>query len=241
MCTVIVQQSTDDEQRLIIGANRDEDVLRHSGHFGWHDSGHALHPTDVGGGTWIGVNDDGIFAALTNRDDVVHKPNRRSRGALVRRALEARSIVDVTYWVNWLDPSRYNGFRLIIVDRTGCHIWEGDGRSSQPALRYFPPDNTMHVITGFGVDTWHVERCKRIRDDLWAAPYANDFKRALALHVTGKVADDVCIHDPTESHQTRSSCIITANATWDFHVEAVNVPPCKATNWDAWDVKNVRR
>ena len=70
MCTLIVLHRCFAEAPLVLAANRDEfldrpaekPTLRQSG------SRTVLAPRDLrAGGTWLGLNDAGLFAALTNR------------------------------------------------------------------------------------------------------------------------------------------------------------------------------
>ena len=54
--------------------------------------GPILAPIDLrAGGTWLGLNADGVFAAVTNRRSVFVDSDRRSRGDLVLDALAGHS------------------------------------------------------------------------------------------------------------------------------------------------------
>jgi len=225
MCTVILSISPGTETPLLVGANRDEDLNRPSLHFSMSDDGQVLYPLDVGGGTWIGASRSGVFAALTNRDDVKDVRGRKSRGALVTRALRSGSGDLVAKWADDLVPSEYNGFRLIVADRLSCTVWEGDGVSSGVAIKILNPG--LHVVTGFGLDTWDIPRCAFIRDELSGRFDIEDLKRVLSSHRSGTVDSDVCIHDPEESHVTVSSCIVRASTDWTFHVDATPIAPCR--------------
>lgn len=72
---------------LIVAANRDESLARPSA------PPQALAPGIVGGkdleggGTWLGVNDDGVFVAITNRGVPARTPRSYSRGLLALEAL----------------------------------------------------------------------------------------------------------------------------------------------------------
>jgi hypothetical protein len=84
----------------------------------------CLHPIDPqGGGTWIGVNDTGLVAALLNvypgpADALLAAPApRASRGEIVPRLLEAATLEQAAAFEP--DPRRYPPFRVVL-----CH----DGR-----------------------------------------------------------------------------------------------------------------
>ena len=245
MCTVIISLKPDSPIPLLVGANRDEDPTRPSEHFGLRDNNSALYPMDVGGGTWIGVNKAGIFAAITNRDDTKHMPKRSSRGKLVLKALQARSIDEISLWADALTPKKFNGFRLIVADEQSCSIWEGNGVSRK--VNIVKLSSGLHIITGFGIDTWDISRCKFVQTALchldnerYRIEAYDDITNVLSAHQTGKVEDDVCVHDPNESHKTVSSCCIEINRFshyGDIIVDAVKIAPCLAKEWDTFTIE----
>jgi len=238
MCTVILDWRPG---ALVVGANRDERPDRPSSHFEIRDGGEALYPLDVGGGTWIGANDRGLFAALTDRDDVRGIRGRESRGALVMRAMRAGSVAQASAWADELDPRRYSGFRLIVADRSRLAVWESDG-SSERVVRAELAEG-LHVVTGFGLDTWDVPRCGLIRRVMGetvgeALARSERMKKVLASHSTGRVADDVCVHDPGESHVTVSSCVLESRSS-GYLVQAVDAAPCSGAAWDSWIIGRI--
>ena len=221
---------------LLVGANRDERIDRPSSHFELRNKGKAFYPLDVGGGTWIGVNDYGLFAAITNRDDDTHVLGRESRGKLVTRALEASSVSEVSEWADALTPSHFNGFRLIVADILSCVVWGGDGVSSSISRTVLT--HGLHIITGFGLDTWEIPRCSYVKRAVTRSCNISDMKKVLSYHETGHMEDDVCVHDPRESHVTVSSCVIQASPEWrSFRVEAVKTAPCFGKQWDSWTIE----
>jgi hypothetical protein len=121
-------------------------------------------------------------------------------------------------------------------------VWEGDGISDEVDIRVLKPG--LHVITGFGLDTWDVPRCAFIRDELLRGfpPHGRgrldteDLKRVLSSHRAGTVDSDVCVHDPGESHLTVSSCVVRATADWSFHVDATPAAPCLGRPWDRFRI-----
>jgi uncharacterized protein with NRDE domain len=239
MCTVVIEWQPGSSEPLAIGANRDENPTRPSTHFNWRNDGRALYPLDVRGGTWIGANVYGVVVAITNTDGTKHFQSRKSRGMLVTKALEFKSVSDICDWANLIRSDEYNGFNLILIDKEQAVVYTGDTVTVGIQKTIFEPG--LHVITGFGIDTWKIRRCSRIEAELEDALFLNtDFvlKKIMSIHDTGSVDTDVCIHDPNESHVTVSSCVITADTFWSFHVQAINAPPCSREQWDKWTVIN---
>ena len=77
---------------LVVAANRDEYLDRPAEGPALRQlaSGRVLASRDArAGGTWLGLSETGLFAALTNRPCPEPDPQRRSRGLLVHDALAA--------------------------------------------------------------------------------------------------------------------------------------------------------
>ena len=94
----------------------------------------AVFPVDpVGGGTWIGVNDAGLAAALLNRTLESAAPHGRvpprSRGLIIPHLLGCRSLMDALETAEGLDPAQYDLFRLALVQRMAAVVLTSDGRT----------------------------------------------------------------------------------------------------------------
>ena len=86
MCTLIALHRCVAGVPLVIAANRDEYLARPTEGFAIRETetGPVLAPRDgLAGGTWLGINRSGVFAAVTNRRTDTPDPTRRSRGLLV--------------------------------------------------------------------------------------------------------------------------------------------------------------
>jgi len=100
----------------------------------------AVFPVDpVGGGTWIGVNDAGLAAALLNRTDR-HQPRpalapRQSRGAIVPLVLGTGSPDDALCLVGQLDRSDFAPYRLVVLQANDLWIISGGGAAA-PDVRH---------------------------------------------------------------------------------------------------------
>jgi uncharacterized protein with NRDE domain len=79
----------------------------------------AVFPIDpLGGGTWIGVNDLGLAAALLNRTTTPRVPTdplRPSRGQIIPALLDCQSLTEALDVCLALEPSRFNLFRLLLI------------------------------------------------------------------------------------------------------------------------------
>jgi uncharacterized protein with NRDE domain len=115
---------------LVIAANRDEFLERPS-------EGPALRATPYGtivaprdakaGGTWLGLNRKGVFAAVTNRHCAEPDPGCRSRGLLVTDALGWDTAKEAVEKLERLEPGRYNPFNLFVADREDSFLVTYDG------------------------------------------------------------------------------------------------------------------
>lgn len=86
MCLIVFSYQQHSKYDLIFAANRDEHYNRPTRPAQlWDDHPQILAGKDLkAGGTWMGINKEGAFAALTNfRNPAIRKPNPPSRGHLV--------------------------------------------------------------------------------------------------------------------------------------------------------------
>ncbi len=118
MCTLVALHKCHPEVPLAIAANRDEWLDRETGDFRFWEIGErrVLAPEDLqAGGTWLGVNDLGVFAAITNRPGM-RDDRRRSRGLLVLDVLANTSAAEAGAQLAELPEAAYNGFNLFVAD-----------------------------------------------------------------------------------------------------------------------------
>ena len=146
MCTVVVMFRPGHAWPLILAANRDEMIARP-----W--SGPARHWPDrpqvvagrdeLAGGTWLGLNDQGMAAAMLNRQGSLGpQAGMRSRGELPLEALDhadARSAADALVHI---EPRSYRSFNMVIADRNAA-FWI----RSQDTLGVFPIPEGLSMIT----------------------------------------------------------------------------------------------
>lgn len=112
----------------MIAANRDEFLDRPSEGPALRRTPHGVivAPRDVrAGGTWLGLNGSGVFAAVTNRPCADPDRRRRSRGLLVMDALrwpradEAAEKLEIES----LQSGAYNPFNLFVADSESCFLF----------------------------------------------------------------------------------------------------------------------
>jgi uncharacterized protein with NRDE domain len=115
MCLILIACQVHPLYPLVVAANRDEYFARPSLPAGfWPDAPQLLAGRDLSaGGTWLGINRNGRFAALTNirEPDVAEPQGVISRGHLVSEFLTAEQ--SAVSYLRHLRPERYNGFNLI--------------------------------------------------------------------------------------------------------------------------------
>ena len=120
MCTLVILRRPEHEWPVIIGANRDEMIdrpalppARH-----WPDRDEVVGGLDLlAGGSWLGVNDWGVAAAILNRHGSLGPAPGCARAASwcsKRSTMPTRS--PRPRRSSHLDPAAYRTFNLIVAD-----------------------------------------------------------------------------------------------------------------------------
>ncbi len=106
-----------------------------------------LTPRDSqAGGTWIGINDAGVFVGITNRWTDTGPEGPRSRGLLVADCLACDSAETAAKGVEQtLRESVYSPFNLVIADRRAAFLVEWDGTLAVSTL-----SPGIHVVVNVG-------------------------------------------------------------------------------------------
>ena len=124
MCTLVILRRPGHAWPVLIGANRDEMIDRVSKPPGrhWPDRPEVVAGLDVlAGGSWLGVNDWGVVAAVLNRHGSLGpEANRRSRGELVLEALDHADAAAAAEALSDLNPGAYRTFNLIVADESNA-------------------------------------------------------------------------------------------------------------------------
>ena len=116
MCLIVFGWQVHPEFPLVVAANRDEFFARPTrpaGH--WPDYPQVMGGLDLlAGGTWLGINQTGRFAAITNVREPKMPPGRQSRGALTRNFLI--SDLSATVYAKGIERNDYAGYNLLLGD-----------------------------------------------------------------------------------------------------------------------------
>lgn len=132
MCLILFHFEPDSPQPLLVAANRDEFYARPAlaAHY-WDDNPAIFAGRDLtAGGSWLGVNRNGRFAALTNfsaGDEPRDYP--ASRGELVSNFLASDH--SATDYIKSLSGNSYAGFNLLVYDGTELHYTTNKGFPDQ--------------------------------------------------------------------------------------------------------------
>jgi hypothetical protein len=120
MCTLVILRRPGHRWPVVIGANRDEMIDRPALPPGrhWPDRPEVIAGLDqLAGGSWLGLNDWGVAAAVLNRHGSLGPaPGQRSRGELVLESLDHADAVSAARALSHLDPAAYRTFNLIVAD-----------------------------------------------------------------------------------------------------------------------------
>ena len=123
MCLILFAVNPNSRYRLIVAANRDELYARPTRTAGFWDSHpHLLAGQDENmGGTWLGVNRKGAFAAVTNfMETPAEPPPPRSRGDLPTEFLLTHP--DPNAYLESVSSrgDAYKGFNLVVANQDNC-------------------------------------------------------------------------------------------------------------------------
>jgi uncharacterized protein with NRDE domain len=119
MCLILIARDAHPDYALIVAANRDEFYDRPTSSAArWTDAPDVLGGRDLqAGGTWLGIDRAGRFAAVTNyRQGQREADAPRSRGLLVSEFLASRVATRAHVERVSSEADLYNGFNLIVGD-----------------------------------------------------------------------------------------------------------------------------
>jgi uncharacterized protein with NRDE domain len=188
-------------------------------------------PRDVrAGGTWLGVNGAGVFAAVTNRRCAEPDPGGRSRGLLVIDALRWKTADEAVerLEIESLKPRTYNPFNLLVADPGSCFLITYD---EEPRRIDLSPG--AHVIGNVDPTAPRTEKLAAIDREAERAARAGPDRVLDALaeicrshRGNGGVLDDACVH--AAGYGTRSSTLLRLGETPDGDVfrHADGAPCC---------------
>jgi len=230
MCTLIAFHRCFADAPLVVAANRDEfherptegpalreastSSSRRPGRSGRAGTGaraaRVVAPRDLrAGGSWLGVSESGLFAAITNRRCESPDPQRRSRGWLVMEALAEPSAERAADRFARLPETAYNPFNLFVADRESAHLVTYAERPQRRDLTAGP-----HVIGNLHPDesSPKLERLRVQVDELarGATPSPDALAQICCTHVANAPLESTCVH--AGEYGTRSSTLLWIGA-----------------------------
>ena len=152
MCTLALLRRPSDPWPLILAANRDEMADRAWQPPGrwWDDRPEVMAGRDdLAGGSWLGLNDTGVVAAILNRMGTLGpQAGKRSRGELVLEALDHADAVDAAEALSALKASSYRPFNMVVADNRDAFWLRADGRTME--VRPIAPG--CHMLSALELD-----------------------------------------------------------------------------------------
>ncbi len=146
MCTLVILRRPGHDWPVAIAANRDEMIDRAWRGPGrhWPDRAHVTAGQDeLAGGSWLGVNDDGVCAGILNRTGALGPAaGKRSRGELVLDALDHADAAAAAMALADIDGAAYRPFNLVVADSEEAFWLRHDG-SQAPVFHALPEGLSM--------------------------------------------------------------------------------------------------
>ena len=213
MCTLVLLLRPG--EALAVSGNRNE-LLSRPASGPRIDHGVFAPRDEAAHGTWLGLNRHGLFACVTNRHGAMLDARRRSRGLLVRDALQAASARALHQQLSTLPGDLHNGFHLVYSDLLETFVTWGDGfRITQ--LRLAP--NELQVVTERSFGAGEGERETAAKNAFANLPLdLQTWRKPMTLHAQEPL-ESACVHAESFGYGTRSSLQLvlrpkTAQLSW---------------------------
>ncbi|MCR4410929.1 MAG: NRDE family protein [Thermoguttaceae bacterium] len=161
MCVLAIQYKTARDAPILIAQNREEFYDRPT-QAPRIQSGRPRVICGVdrkAGGTWLGVNQFGLFAAVANCPKLAVPPEPRSRGLLCRELLNFETAVKAAdYCARELNSGRYAGANFICADAKNALVVHGGDTIETVEL-----SPGLHLLSNSKVDDYNDERQEFVR------------------------------------------------------------------------------
>ena len=121
---------------FVLTMNRDELRTRDEGkpYTGIREQTAAVYPVDaLAGGTWIGLNDQGVCMALLNRYQSPSIADARSRGKIITETIHKGGMQACLNYLKTLPLVQFNPFDLLIVNLE--QVWHLSWDRQRPVWR----------------------------------------------------------------------------------------------------------
>jgi hypothetical protein len=174
VCTVVTLHRPGHAWPMLLATNRDE--MRHrpwqapARH--WPDRpGVVAGRDEEAGGTWLGLNDHGVVAAVLNRvGSLGPAAGKTTRGVLPLLALDQTTAADAAAALSAMDGRPFRPFNMVLADRNGAWWvrWAGPETGETPQASTIPEG--LHMVTAFDLDAPESPRVARHLPLFRAAP-----------------------------------------------------------------------
>ncbi len=156
MCTLVLLRRPDHPWPLVLAANRDEMVDRPWADPGrhWPDRPEVIAGLDrTAGGSWLGVNDHGVVAAILNRrSSLGPAPDKRSRGELVLEALDHADASSAAEALADLNPNAYRSFNMVVADNRDAYWLRNLGAADTKVIEVKPIPAGLSMLTAYDLN-----------------------------------------------------------------------------------------
>ncbi|MPZ12156.1 MAG: hypothetical protein GEU89_18390 [Kiloniellaceae bacterium] len=156
MCTLVILRRPDHVWPVILAANRDEMIDRPWATPGrhWADRPEVVAGLDrSAGGSWLGLNDDGVVAAMLNRrGSLGPAPGKRSRGELVLEALDHADAVTAAEALAELNPQAYRSFNMVVADNRDAYWLRNPGGPETRVVEVAPLPAGLSMLTAYDLN-----------------------------------------------------------------------------------------
>ncbi len=174
MCTVVILRRSGHSWPVILGANRDEMADRPWRPPGrhWPDRDNVVAGLDeLAGGTWMGLNDEGVVACILNRPGSLGPvEGKRSRGELVLEALDHADAANAAAALSHLDCRAYRTFNLIVTDNRDAFVLSHRDPSGSLPVHVAAVPEGVSMLTAHDLNDAASPRIARYRPLFAAAP-----------------------------------------------------------------------
>ena len=167
MCVLAFQYKTARDATILVAANREEYYDRPT-QVPRIQSGRPRVICGIdrkAGGTWFGVNQHSMFAAVANRFRGPQPEEPRSRGLLCREMLnEASSAAAAEYAAEEMKSGRYASANFLCADMNQAFVVQCGGRLRRDdEVRVIELRPGLHMFSEAGVDDYDDERQEFVR------------------------------------------------------------------------------
>lgn len=173
MCTVVLLRRPDHRWPLLMGANRDEQMDRPWQPPGrhWPDRPDVIAGLDeLGGGSWLGINEMGVTACILNRRGTLGpQDGKRSRGEIVLDALDHEDAVVAAESLNHLDGAAFRDFNLVIADNRDA-FWLKLDTAQSTSVSVIPIPEGYSMFTAGDMNDTANDRIARFLPQFEEAP-----------------------------------------------------------------------